>query len=247
MPAGCRRGADVAIRFACSCGKTLKVADDLSGRDITCPSCGRSVTVPTPEEAEQLEVAPLEDFDDGSPEGPSDPDSGRPADMAEAARESRRAAHRDRRRDAPVRPGKARLSADQRREAREGIREERKRRRESRKGVARPGKVRPSAEARREAKQGLREEGKRRRESRRGVPRGGRISAEAAREARAGLDEEERRRRESSRLVKGGAPRARPPRRRWAARRPAPSRRLPSARRAGRPRSRARRSARSAG
>jgi len=36
----------MAIRFKCDCGKALKVADELAGKQGKCPGCGNTITVP---------------------------------------------------------------------------------------------------------------------------------------------------------------------------------------------------------
>src|SRR5438093_13532647 len=36
----------MAIHFACTCGKKLRVADDLEGKRVRCPSCKQAVAVP---------------------------------------------------------------------------------------------------------------------------------------------------------------------------------------------------------
>lgn len=36
----------MAIQFACTCGKTLAVPDDLSGQKVRCPSCGQVLIAP---------------------------------------------------------------------------------------------------------------------------------------------------------------------------------------------------------
>ena len=40
------------FKFACSCGKRLAAYDWMVGRLLTCPKCGRTLTVPTPFQAE---------------------------------------------------------------------------------------------------------------------------------------------------------------------------------------------------
>lgn len=45
----------MAIRFKCDCGKALKVADDLAGKQGKCPGCGSLITVPY---ATAVEVVP---------------------------------------------------------------------------------------------------------------------------------------------------------------------------------------------
>ena len=40
------------FKFACSCGKRLAAYDWMVGRILSCPSCGRTLTVPTPFQAE---------------------------------------------------------------------------------------------------------------------------------------------------------------------------------------------------
>jgi len=204
---GSAGGEAVAIRFSCICGKKLKVGDDATGKQITCPGCGATTTVPSPDELEQMEIAPLESFDDEPPPEADAGTSSGPVDLAEARRESRRS-RRDRRREMEIKPGKGRPSAEARKEARQGIRDASKRKRESRKSVARPGRVRPSSDARKEAREGLRDQAKRRRDSRRSVARPGsaRPTSDASREAREGLREIDARRRESARQLRGERP-----------------------------------------
>ena len=36
----------MALRFRCECGETLDAEDGAVARRITCPACGRKVTVP---------------------------------------------------------------------------------------------------------------------------------------------------------------------------------------------------------
>ena len=168
----------MAARFPCRCGKKLRVGDDLIGMEIVCPSCGETVEVPSQEELEQLSVAPDAPIDEMPV--PKDtikpgmrPRKGKPVDLAQAKRESRRALGRDRRKEADIRPGGTRLGAEARKEAREGLREQKRRQRESRKGAIKPGRQRLSGGARSEARAGLREQDQRRRESARqvrGVP-----------------------------------------------------------------------------
>src|SRR5262249_10240351 len=44
---GCRgQGTDMAINFACSCGKTLQVADHYAGKKGRCPACRSVVDIP---------------------------------------------------------------------------------------------------------------------------------------------------------------------------------------------------------
>jgi len=40
------------FKFACSCGKRLAAYDWMVGRLVSCPKCGRTLTVPTPFQAE---------------------------------------------------------------------------------------------------------------------------------------------------------------------------------------------------
>ncbi|HUW56521.1 MAG TPA: hypothetical protein VMZ92_07790 [Planctomycetota bacterium] len=40
------------FKFACSCGKRLAAYDWMVGRILSCPNCGRTLTVPTPFQAE---------------------------------------------------------------------------------------------------------------------------------------------------------------------------------------------------
>jgi len=47
------------IRFNCSCGKRLKVDDDLVGRQVQCPNCGSKTVVPPVSEAEAEEAVPV--------------------------------------------------------------------------------------------------------------------------------------------------------------------------------------------
>jgi len=44
----------MSIRFSCSCGKALKVSDDLAGKRVKCPNCGKPVVVPGPTGNEPL-------------------------------------------------------------------------------------------------------------------------------------------------------------------------------------------------
>ena len=41
------------FKFACSCGKRLAAYDWMVGRILTCPNCGRTLTVPTPFKAQE--------------------------------------------------------------------------------------------------------------------------------------------------------------------------------------------------
>jgi len=47
------------IRFNCSCGKRLKVDDDLVGRQVKCPNCGGKTVVPQVSDAEVEEAVPV--------------------------------------------------------------------------------------------------------------------------------------------------------------------------------------------
>lgn len=47
------------IRFNCSCGKRLKVDDDLVGRQVQCPNCGSKTVVPQVSDAEVEEAVPV--------------------------------------------------------------------------------------------------------------------------------------------------------------------------------------------
>ena len=40
------------FKFACTCGKRLAAYDWMVGRILSCPNCGRTLTVPTPFQAE---------------------------------------------------------------------------------------------------------------------------------------------------------------------------------------------------
>jgi len=40
------------FKFACNCGKRLAAYDWMVGRLLSCPKCGRTLTVPTPFKAE---------------------------------------------------------------------------------------------------------------------------------------------------------------------------------------------------
>lgn len=44
------------ITFACPCGKTLRVNDDLAGRRVRCPACQAAATVPAAEPPPAFEV-----------------------------------------------------------------------------------------------------------------------------------------------------------------------------------------------
>ena len=57
----------MAITLPCSCGKKLKMKDELAGKRIKCPACAAVLTVPEPE-AEEVELEPVE------PEAPAEPD-----------------------------------------------------------------------------------------------------------------------------------------------------------------------------
>ena len=41
------------FKFACNCGKRLAAYDWMVGQVINCPKCGRTLTVPTPFQAEE--------------------------------------------------------------------------------------------------------------------------------------------------------------------------------------------------
>ena len=41
------------FKFACNCGKRLAAYDWMVGQIISCPKCGRTLTVPTPFAAEE--------------------------------------------------------------------------------------------------------------------------------------------------------------------------------------------------
>jgi hypothetical protein len=47
------------IRFDCPCGKPLLVNDDLAGRTVRCPACGRDVVPVAIEQSEELEPATI--------------------------------------------------------------------------------------------------------------------------------------------------------------------------------------------
>lgn len=47
------------IRFNCSCGKRLKVDDDLMGRQVKCPNCGGKTVVPQVSDAEVEDAVPV--------------------------------------------------------------------------------------------------------------------------------------------------------------------------------------------
>ena len=47
------------IRLNCSCGKRLKVDDDLMGRQVKCPNCGGKTVVPQVSDAEVEDAAPV--------------------------------------------------------------------------------------------------------------------------------------------------------------------------------------------
>lgn len=49
----------MAISLPCSCGKTLKVKEELAGKRIKCPACSLVLTVPVPE-LEPVEAATSE-------------------------------------------------------------------------------------------------------------------------------------------------------------------------------------------
>lgn len=55
--------------FECSCGKKLKVRDELAGKKVKCPGCGKPVQAPAPvvEEEPIVEVAPTADVMVGEP------------------------------------------------------------------------------------------------------------------------------------------------------------------------------------
>jgi hypothetical protein len=56
----------MSIELSCSCGKKLKVRDDLAGKRVKCPACQGVIAVPQPEEEEPpvLEAAPAEEPDE---------------------------------------------------------------------------------------------------------------------------------------------------------------------------------------
>ncbi len=41
------------FKFACNCGKRMAAYDWMVGQVITCPKCGRTMTVPTPFQGEE--------------------------------------------------------------------------------------------------------------------------------------------------------------------------------------------------
>jgi hypothetical protein len=50
------------IPLTCACGRSLRIKDDLAGRNIKCPQCGAVLTVPTPDPAaEGGSAAPQQD------------------------------------------------------------------------------------------------------------------------------------------------------------------------------------------
>jgi hypothetical protein len=50
----------MGIRFTCSCGRELNVKDSLAGKRGKCPACGKTIQVPTAEQAaRQVETPPL--------------------------------------------------------------------------------------------------------------------------------------------------------------------------------------------
>lgn len=54
----------MTIPLPCSCGKTLKVKEELAGKRIKCPACNQVLTVPVPE-LEPVEAATASDLDEG--------------------------------------------------------------------------------------------------------------------------------------------------------------------------------------
>ena len=52
------------FKFACNCGKRLAAYDWMVGRILSCPKCGRTLTIPTPFQAEdKLEEMQSEGYD----------------------------------------------------------------------------------------------------------------------------------------------------------------------------------------
>jgi hypothetical protein len=58
------------IKFACSCGTQLRVADKDAGRRVKCPKCGDTVTSPSGTEDDDERPARRRDDDDGIQESP---------------------------------------------------------------------------------------------------------------------------------------------------------------------------------
>lgn len=56
------------VRVACSCGRSLNLADNLRGKRVKCPECGSAISVPSPER----NAAPAKTAQTGST-GPSQP------------------------------------------------------------------------------------------------------------------------------------------------------------------------------
>lgn len=49
------------FKFKCVCGQKILVADDMAGRSVYCPACGKTITVPPPNSKDVVPVATLVD------------------------------------------------------------------------------------------------------------------------------------------------------------------------------------------
>jgi hypothetical protein len=58
------------IRFACSCGRTLRVPEQHAGKSAKCPACGAVVKVPEPVEDHGLEVVEAAEEEGQAPAPP---------------------------------------------------------------------------------------------------------------------------------------------------------------------------------
>jgi hypothetical protein len=78
------------IEFVCTCGKRLKVQDDLAGQPVRCPACEAAVRVPAPEDElsgpEALQAAMRDIQQNGAAGAPVAETADTPVDLDEAAK-----------------------------------------------------------------------------------------------------------------------------------------------------------------
>jgi hypothetical protein len=78
------------IEFVCTCGKRLKVQDDLAGQPVRCPACEAAVRVPAPEDElsgpEALQAAIRDIQRNGAAGAPVAETADTPVDLDEAAK-----------------------------------------------------------------------------------------------------------------------------------------------------------------
>jgi hypothetical protein len=67
------------ITLPCSCGKTLKVNDNLAGKRVKCPVCGGVMAVPAAPAEREPVLEPLDDDEPDAAGGPAEPGTRAPA------------------------------------------------------------------------------------------------------------------------------------------------------------------------